>query len=142
MDFRLRGQFFANVTVPILWGSRAVLQDPQGHLSIINLEGDHPTLEVIDDQPVAGTSFSPTTEGFVILNGEGGELYSVNLKTKSLTAAGTHLLPITVSKRELRVGGNVFDSKLVVGIGVGVVVTESGITLGGSLPATLAALRV
>jgi hypothetical protein len=142
MDFRLHGQFFANVTVPILWGSRAILQDPRGHLSIINLEGNSPTLEVIDDEPAAGTNFSPTTEGYVILNGEGRELYSVNPKTKSLNAGELHLPPITVSKREFRVGRNVFDGNLVVGIGVGVVVTESGITLGGSLPATLAALRV
>jgi hypothetical protein len=142
VDFRLRGQFFADVTVPVLWGSRAILRDPQGHLSIINLEGDSPVLEVIDDQPVAGATLSQNPEGYVILNKDGGELYSFNPKTKSLIAAGLRLPPVTVSKSELRVGRNVFESNLVVGIGVGIVVTESGVALGGSLPAILAALRV
>ncbi len=142
MDFRLRGQFFANVKVPVLWGSRAILQDEQGHLSIINLEGDSPILEVIDDQPAASANFSPRTEGYVILDNEGGELYSVNPKSKSLTPTGLRLPPVTVGKRELHIGTNVFEGNMVVGIGVGILVTESGIALGGPLPRTLATLRV
>jgi hypothetical protein len=142
MDFRIGGQFFASVTVPVLWGSRAILRDQQGHLSIVNLEGDKPAVEVIDDQPHAGTNFSPSAEGYVILNSDGEELYSVNPTTKTLIALCLRLPPITVSKRELHVGANVFDSNLVVGIGVGILVNESGLALGGSLPAALATLRV
>jgi hypothetical protein len=143
MNFRLSGQFFADVKVPILWGSRAILQDQQGHLSIINFEGDNTAvLEVIDDQPASRASFSRTTEGFVILDAEGTELYAVGPTTKSVTSALLRLPPITVGLRELRVGTNVFVGNMVSGLGVGIVVTEVGLALGGSLPPGLAALRV
>ena len=142
MNIRMGGQFFMNVKVPILWGSRAILQDQQGHLSIINLEGDSAVLEVIDDHPSASASFLPRTEAFVILDGEGTELYAVNPKTKSVTSISLRLTPVTVGLQELRVGTNVFAGNIVAGIGVGILVTESGIELGGSLPPGLAALRV
>lgn len=141
MDFRIHGQFFGNVRVPVLWGSRAILQDQRGHLTIVNLEDDSPILEIIDDHPAARANFTPRTEGYVILDDEGGELYSVNPKTKSLIPVGLRLPPITVSERELRVGTNVFDGNMV-GIGVGILVTESGVALGGPLPSALATLRV
>lgn len=128
--------------MPVLWGSRAILQDKQGHLSIINLEGDSAVLEVIDDQPSARANFSPKNEGYVILDREGAELYSVNPKTKSLTPIVLQLPPVTVGERELRLGTNVFGGNMVVGIGVGILVTESGIALGGPLPPALANLRV
>jgi hypothetical protein len=142
MDFRIRGQFFANVKVPVLWGSRAILQDQHGHLSIVNLNADGVVLEVIDDQPGLGTNFAPLTEGYVILDVEHAKLYTVNPKTKSLVPSMLRLPPVTVGVRELRIGANVFGGDIVVGIGVGIVVTESGIALGGPLPQALAALRV
>ena len=142
MNFRLSGQFLADVKVPILWGSRAILQDQQGHLSIINLEGDTAVLEVIDDQPASRANFSRTTEGFVILDAEGTELYAVGPTTKSVTSALLRLPAITVGLREVRVGTNVFVGNMVAGLGVGIVVTEVGLVLGGSLPAGLAGLRV
>ena len=141
MDFRICGQFFSNVRVPVLWGSRAILQDQQGHVSIVNLEGDTPILEVIDDQPMAGANFSPQTEGYVILDDEGGQLYSVNPKTKSLTPIVLRLPPVTLGERELRLGTHVFEANMV-GVGVGILVTESGMVLGGPLPPALGSLRV
>jgi hypothetical protein len=142
MNFRISGQFFANVTVPVLWGSRAILLDQRGHLSIVNLEGDSPVVEVVDDKPGIEANFSPTTEGYVILDGYSAELYSVNPKTKSLAPIVLRLPPLVVGDRELRLGLNVFPSNMVVGIGVGIVVTESGIALGGPLPPALATSRV
>jgi hypothetical protein len=142
MDFRIQGQFFAHVKVPVLWGSRAILQDQQGHLSIANLEADPVVLEVIDDQPGPGTNFAPLTEGYLVLDVEGAKLYAVNPKTKSLIPFVLRLPPATVGVRELRVGADIFAGNMVVGIGVGIVVTESGIAFGGPLPPALAALRV
>lgn len=142
MNIRMGGQFFANVKIPILWGSRAILQDQQGHLSIINVDGDSTVLEVIDDKPAGGVSFSPTTEGFIILDRECTELYTVNPRTKAVTSIVLRLPSVTVGLQELRVGINVFAGNLVAGIGVGILVTESGIALGGPLPPGLSALRV
>jgi hypothetical protein len=142
MDFRLLSHFFASVKVPVLWGSRAVLQDPEGHLSIIDIEGDSPILEVLDDQPGPGAKFLPSPDGYVMLDGKGRELYSVNPKTKSLTPLSLRLPPLTLGMQELRVGSTVLDGKMAVGIGVGAVVTESTVSLGGALPPALAAFLV
>ncbi len=142
MDFRIGGQFFSNVRVPLLWGSRAILRDTQGHLSIVSLEGEGPSLEVVDDRPAAGANVSPRTEGYVILDGEGRELYSVNPTTRSLTPIVLRLPPVTLGERELHLGTHVFEVNMVVGVGVGILVTESGIALGGPLPLLLDKWRV
>jgi hypothetical protein len=141
MDFRIAGQFFSNVRIPLLWGSRAVLRDRQGHLSIVDLEGDSPRLEVIDDKPAAGANVFPQTDGYVILDEHGGHLYSVNPTTRSLTPIGLRLPSITFGERELRVGTHVFEVNMVA-VGVGIHATESGIALGGPLPLPLRPLRV
>jgi hypothetical protein len=141
MDFRISGQFLSNVRVPVLWGSRAILRDGEGHISIVNLEGDSACLEVIDDRPAAGANVSPQIDGYVILDGEHRHLYSVNPTTKSLTPIVLGLPPVTFGERELRLGMNVFDLNMV-GVGVGILVTESGIVLGGPLPLVLGKLRV
>jgi hypothetical protein len=141
MDFRIDGQFFSNVRVPLLWGSRAILRDGQGHLSIVNLESTSPRLEVIDDKPASGANVVPTTDGYVILDGEGGHLYSVNPTTRSLTPIGLRLPPVTFGERELRLGAHVFEVNMVA-VGVGILATESGIALGGPLPLLLGQLRV
>ena len=141
MNFRIGGQFFSNVRVPVLWGSRAILRDQQGNLSIVNLEGESAILEVIDGRPAAGTNISPTTYGYEILDREGKQLYTVNPTTKSLTPVALRLPAVTLGEHELRLGLHVFEVNMV-GVGVGILVTESGITLGGPLPLILRNLRV
>jgi hypothetical protein len=141
MDFRIGGQFFSNVRVPVLWGSRAILRDQRGNLSIVNLEGESPILEVIDDWPAAGANVSPTTEGYVILDCEGRQLYTVNPLTKSLTPVALRLPAVMLGEHELRLGSHVFEVNMV-GVGVGILVTESGISLGGPLPLLLGNVRV
>lgn len=140
MDFRICGQFFSNVRVPVLWGSRAILRDQKGHISILNLEGSRPILEVIDDRP-AGPNASPKTESYAILDGEGRQLYSVNPTTKSLTPIALRLPPVRLGERELCVGTHAFEVNMV-GVGVGIIVTETELTLGGQLPPVLGNLRV
>ncbi len=142
MNIRLGHDFFADVVIPILWGSRAILRDKQGHLSIINLEGDAPVLEVVDDKPARETEFSPTMNGFMIIDHAGTRLYTLEPKTKLITSFVSRLPAVVVGLDELRVGPNVLSGNIVVGIGVGIVITENGLTLGGPLPHGLANLRV
>src|SRR5467141_1618322 len=85
MDFRIDGQYFSNVLVPLWWGSRAILRDREGHLSIVYLEDKSARLEVVDDKPAAGAHVSLRADGYVILDGEGRHLYAVHPSTKSLT---------------------------------------------------------
>jgi hypothetical protein len=142
MNLRMGSQLFVDVQIPLLWGTRAILQDPEERLSIINLAGESATLEVLEDEPAQGIPYAPSTEGFVIMDAQGIELYAVSPATKSITARSLKLLPVTISRDAIRVGTNTFQSNVVSGYGVGISVSENAIGLGGPVPPGLAALRV
>src|SRR5258706_8110389 len=142
MNIRMGATFFADVDIPILWGSRALLRDREGHVSVINLDTDTSVLEVIDDKPAHDMNVSRTADDFTILNPDGADLYTYNPTTKTLTSTTLRLPPVTIGRQQLRVGSNVFAGNIVAGLGVGIVVSEHGIALGASLPPTLAALPV
>jgi hypothetical protein len=141
MDFRISGQFFSNVQVPLLWGSRAILRDQKGHLSIVNLDDEGARLEVVDDKPAAGANVLLGADTYVILDSQSRRLYSVDPISKSLTAILLRLPPVTFGERELRLGLHAFEVNMV-GVEVGILVTESAVVLGGLLPSALATLRV
>jgi len=142
MNLQMGSQTFVNVQIPLLWGTRAVLQDPQGRLSIINLAGTRARLEVVEDEPAQGVSYAPRVDGFVIMDSDGTELYKVNPTAKSIESVSLNLLPVTISRDRIRVGTNTFQSNFVSGYGVGISVSEQGIGLGSTLPEGLAALQV
>ncbi len=62
------GEQFENVEIPLLWGTRAVIQDHEGLISVVDLEGDTARLEIVGDKPAPGVEFVPTLEGFQILS--------------------------------------------------------------------------
>jgi hypothetical protein len=142
MNLQMGSHHFINVQIPLLWGTRAVLQDPQGRLSVIDLAGPRATLEVLEDEPAQGVSFAPRVDGFVIMDSEGTELYKVNPTAKSIEPISLNLLPVTIARDLIRVGTNTFQGNMVSGYGVGISVTEQGIGLGGPVPKGLAALQV
>ncbi len=134
-------QLFVDVQIPLLWGTRAILQDPEGRLSIVNLATEGATLEVLEDEPAQGVSYAPSVEGFVIMDANGVELYKVNPTAKSISALSLGLPPVTISRDSIRVGTNRFQNNMVSGSGVGILVTESGISLGGPIPSGITDLR-
>jgi hypothetical protein len=133
---------FLNVEVPLLWGTRAVLQDPDARLTIIDLGGERAKLEVVEDEPAQGIPFAPRVEGFVIMDADNTELYKVNPRVKSITPVTLNLPPVTISRDAIRVGTNTFQSNMVSGAQVGIMVTENSIGIAGPLPPGLAALRL
>jgi hypothetical protein len=135
-------QLFVDVQIPLLWGTRAILQDSEERLSVIDLAGEQATLEVLEDEPAKGIPYAPSVEGFVIMNDKGTELYKVSPIAKSISGISLKLLPVTISRDAIRVGTNTFQSNMVSGFGVGISVTETGIGLGSPVPPGLAALRV
>jgi hypothetical protein len=142
MKLRLGGQLFVGVEVPLLWGSRAVLQDQDGRLSILDLAGPSAVLEVVEDGPAEGAQYVPTTDGFAILGDGGVELYQLNPTTHALTATSLSLPQVTISPDEIRVGSSVFRDNTIEGFGVGILVTETGFAIGAPLPSGLAKLLV
>lgn len=139
MNLTIGSQTFINVQIPILWGTRAVLQDKESRLSVIDLSGTIPKLEVLGDKPAPGVEFLPTIDGFnILMNGEG--LYSYNPDEKVLTDISLGLPDCQIGRSQIRVGSNTFSANTIVGAGVGILVTKDHISLGAPLPSELAGL--
>jgi len=141
MNIRMGGQTFNDVQIPLLWGSRAIIQDKQGYLSVINLSGDTAKLEIVGDKPAPDVEFKPIIEGFEILD-SGNSIYSYNPKEKLLSSINLELPDCQISQWEIRVGTNVFSGNVVTGFGVGIAVMKDGISMGAPLPPNLAKLVI
>lgn len=141
MNIRMGGQTFNDVQIPLLWGSRAIIQDQQGSLSVIDLSRDMAILEIVGDKPAPNVEFKPIIEGFEILE-NGNPIYSYNPQEKLLSSINLGLLDCKISQWEIRVGTNVFSGNTVSGFGIGIAVTKNGISMGTSLPPNLAKLII
>lgn len=130
-----------NIEVPLLWGNRAILQDADGRVAVVDLSESVARLEVVGDEPAPGVEFRPETNGFVVAS-LGRDLYSYDPKRRELASITLGLPPVRFERNALVVGGNRFEGNLVSGFGVGVAITASSISLGAPLPARLAKLRV
>ena len=141
MNIEMGSQQFINVEIPLLWGTRAVIQDQEGHISVIDLSGDAARLEIVGDKPAPGVEFVPTLDGFeILLNGEA--IYSYNPTEKKLISITLRLPDCQISPAETRIGTNVFSMNIVAGFPVGIAVSEKGIALGAPIPPGLAKLIV
>lgn len=139
MNLIIGSQTFIDVQIPILWGTRAVIQDEEGRLSVIELTGSAPRLEILGDKPARGVEFLPTVDGFnILLHGE--ELYAYNPDEKMLSDISLGLPNCQISRSQILVGSNVFSANTIVGAGVGIHVTKDHISLGAPLPPGLVRL--
>jgi hypothetical protein len=135
-------QTFENVRVPLLWGTRAVVQDKKGRLSIINLMGNTASVEVLSDAPAPGVKFQPRTNGFVLIDAS-GELYSYDPANKVLESVSLNLPTCRISPTEIAVGGNRISNSFISGSAVGIHVREGGgMGIGAQFPPGLAKLVV
>jgi hypothetical protein len=135
-------QTFFDVTIPLLWGNRAVVQDSTNRLSVINLVGYNARVEVLADKPSAGTSFTLVIGGFAVLDEFRKELYVYMPAEKRLTATSLKLPECQILPDRIAVGGLTMSRNTIANSPVGIIVTESGIGIGGPMPPGLARLRV
>ena len=142
MKLQLGGSTFDNVKIPVLWGKRAVLQDSVGRLSVIDLSGARARLEILGDVVARGVRFSPTVDGFKVLASNGEPLYTFSPTEKRLTSETLGLPELQIHPSQIRIGTNTFQSNMVSGFPVGIVVDEAGIGIGAPMPEGLAALVV
>jgi len=141
MNLRMGSQVFTDVQIPLLWGERAIVQDEDGRLSVVDLSGERANVEILADQPAPGVGFRPWLDGIVILQ-DGAELYSYNPREKTLSSLSLGLPEVEISATGTRIGTNWFSGNVVTGFGVGVAVSKEGISLGAPLPARLARLTL
>jgi hypothetical protein len=142
MNIEMGNQTFRNVAIPLLWGTRAILQDKKGRLSVLNLAGPVALTEIVGDEPAPGIRFVPKLEGFAILGANKHELYVYIPEKKRLTESSEDLPECEVRSDEILVGSNRFAGNMVSGSGVGISITQNGIAMGSPLPAGLAKLVV
>lgn len=139
MQARLGSQIFVGVSIPLLWGGRAVIGHPKGELSIINLEGEKAIPEVVSDKPWVGVEYIEKEDGFVVYRG-GIAVYFYSPIRKILRDLSGLLPECEIGKDKIKVGTNTIGSSTVVGMGVGIGVTENGFYIGGPVPSGLAPL--
>lgn len=141
MNIRIGSNRFENVEIPILWGKRAILQDAEGRLSVVDLGADRARLEVLGDGPAPGVAFRPVPDGFVITH-EGLDLYSFNRVRKSFTSLSLGLPDVKLGRDAIAVGTNRYISGVVAGYGVGIAITDSSVAFGAPLPDGIARLEL
>lgn len=143
MNLMMGSNVFQDVAIPVLWGTRAIVQDKQVRLSVIDLSGKKASLEILGDQPAPGVEFQPTVDGFSILK-DGRAVYRYNPSEKIISDIATNLPECQIGTYETRIGTNVFRNIAIEDMGVGFQIDENGgIGVGVSrLPAGLAELVV
>lgn len=141
MNINLGGQVFIGIQIPLLWGTRAILQDKERRLSVIDLSEIEAKIEILGDKPANGMEYSLNIDGFTIhKNGMG--LYKYNPSDKLITGITLNLPECKITPSEIRVGSSIFSGNMVVGYGIGIFVTENGMGMGAPLPPNLAKLVV
>lgn len=141
MDIQMGSHTFRNVEIPVLWGTRAILQDRRGRLSVIDLAGPEAKAEIIGGEPAPGVEFRPISDGFKIIR-QGDTLYSFSKDENSIRGILLKLPPLQIQKDGIRVGTNRFQHNVVAGAGVGLAITETSVSMGAALPEQLARLVI
>lgn len=132
---------FDNVQIPLLWGKRAIVQDREGRLSVIDLGEAEARLEVLGDKPAPGIEYELADDGFIVVR-EGQRLYKYSSQEKSISSIGLKLPDCQITSSGTRIGGGQFSGNVISGYEVGIAVTEEGIAMGARLPPGLAKLVV
>jgi hypothetical protein len=101
MNLKMGSQTFIDVQIPLLWGSRAVLQDQLGRLSVINLSGGASRLEIVGDKPAPGIEFLPSIDGYEILS-KGKPIYRYDPEEKTLSSIDLGLPDCQVGRWQIR----------------------------------------
>jgi hypothetical protein len=141
VNLQMGGQVFADVSIPLLWGTRAVVQDKRSTLSVIDLSGPFAKLEILADKPAPGIEFAPDVDGFRI-RARGADLYRYSPTSRTLMGIAVNLPEVQITPHGTRVGSSYFAGNVVSGFGVGIAVTDHGIGVGAPLPPSLALLMV
>lgn len=142
MNLQLGSQVFNNVEIPILWGTRAILQDAKRRMSVIDLGGSHAKIEILGDKPAPGVEFKPLSDDLVEILENGKSLYIFDSNRKCLQSITLDLPECEIRPNGTRIGGSFFQGNTITGAPVGIVVSATGIGIGASLPPGLAKLRI
>lgn len=141
MDFKVGSINFNNVKIPLLWGTKAVLSQSNGSLSVIDLSGEIASPQVVADEPWNDIEYTEKEDGFVIFEND-VQSYFYSPARKILRDLTGKLPECELGKEFVRIGTNKIGGGMVSGFGVGIGVSESGFFMGGPIPEGLAKLKL
>ena len=141
MNIKMSSQIFKDIEIPLLWGKRAVMEDKEGKIYIVALDGEEAIVEVIANEPAPNIEYELIENGFkIILNGN--DIYSFDPNKKIITSISLNLPECELSASHTRIGSNIISGCSISGFGVGIVVDEQGMGIGAPLPEGLAELII
>ena len=139
MNVNLGGQKFIDIQIPLLWGTRAILQDSETRISVIDLESNEALLEILGDKPADGIEYSYNIDGFTIIKNE-VEIYKYNPVEKLLTSLALNIPDCQIASDGIRIGSSSFRHNKIQDSGIGIFVNERGMGMGAPIPQNLAKL--
>jgi hypothetical protein len=139
MDRITARELLRSARAPLLWGSRLILQEPDGRLSVLNIEPGATRLEVLRNQPAPGMGFVPLRYGFRIVAFD--TRYDVYPhEGLFFNSAAPDLPDVQIDQLYIRVGSQIFpnvggyDGRPVIRV------TPDGVGMGDFAPVAVSAL--
>jgi hypothetical protein len=120
----------------VLWGDRAIIQEPNRALSVVNIGGIWPAFEILRDRPAAGIGFLPTWSGFQIMESS-GDRYEYNVRDRTFTTQTLGLPEVQIDDFYLRAGSEVYPNYEGYGDLIGIHVISDEVKIGVPLPFAL-----
>jgi hypothetical protein len=133
VDLKLASHSLQDVRIPVLWGNRAIVQERDGALSVIDVGGWMPRLEILRNQPAPGIGFRFTWGGFQIMSYP-SDVYEFNIREKTFSSQTFGLPDVQIDEFYVRVGTQIYPNFGGVEGAVGIHVMPSGVQLGAPMP--------
>ena len=125
---------FEGVTVPILWGSRAIFEGAEpGTFRVIDLAAVPARVEIDESEPAPGIGFQPRLDGYGIRN-DVEVVYTFAPATRTLRDPSGSLPDLEINEDFIRVDSNVLRGCQVSNFEVGLLVDSDGMALGAPIP--------
>ena len=140
MDIEIGSNRFADVAIPLLWGTKAVIQTASG-VSVIELAGPRAQLEILAGRPADGALYTEVAGGFEITS-EYGISFVFQTTPTSLRDPQGVLPDCVIDEHGITVGGSRFSGNVFSGSAVGLLVTDDRISIAAPLPDGLVRLVV
>jgi hypothetical protein len=108
VNLKIDNHTLENIRIPVLWGDRAIIQESNNRLSVIDTDGLNPTLEVLRNQPAPGIGFIPTMFGFQVLRSP--DVYEFKVRDRTFSTQTLGLPDVEIDEFYIRVGAEIYSN--------------------------------
>lgn len=108
VNLKIDSHSLQDIRIPVLWGDRAIIQESNNRLSVIDTGGLKPTLEVLRNQPAPGVGFIPTMFGFQVLRSP--DTYQFNVQEGTFSTQTLGLPDVQLDEFYIRVEAEIYPN--------------------------------